>query len=264
MKIHVLSDLHIEFGPFVPPQTDADVVVLAGDIHTKRRAFAWARKAFPRQKIVATLGNHEFYGEHWSGLIGEMRKQAVKNDVVFLENDSVEINGVRFLGSTLWFDFLLHGEKRRTEAEAVCTQLISDFRQIRVVRSGTSHERAFDWTSITLPPTHVVERHNKSRKWLAEELEKPFSGRTVVVTHHLPSMRSVAPRFSKDLSSAAFASNLDDLVPLANLWIHGHTHDSFDYSIGDARVVCNPRGYCDRTGTNCENPRFIPEFCVEI
>lgn len=91
---------------------------------------------------------------------------------------------------------------------------------------------------------------------------EPFEGKTVVVTHHLPSMRSVAERYRHELLSACFASNLDHLLGYSALWVHGHTHDSFDYAAHGTRVICNPRGYC-RAGQP-ENRQFNPALVVEV
>jgi len=174
------------------------------------------------------------------------------------------VDGVRFLGATLWTDFLLFGEEMRAAAEEVCRDTVTDFRAIRTARSGANLERGIDWTTATLPASAVQRRHQKTREWLAAELDKPFAGSTVVVTHHLPSKRSVAERFADDLTSAAYASNLDGLMGKSALWIHGHAHDSFDYRIATTRVVCNPRGYCHRSGTPCENPAFVPDLVIEL
>jgi Icc-related predicted phosphoesterase len=97
---------------------------------------------------------------------------------------------------------------------------------------------------------------------LAKSLSQPFSGKTVVVTHHSPSSRSVAQRFAQDLLTPAFASNLEEMMGSHRvaLWIHGHMHDPFDYEIFGTRVVCNPRGYAPFALT----PSFRADFVVEV
>lgn len=118
-----------------------------------------------------------------------------------------------------------------------------------------------------LRPAETVKWHMASRAYIAAELAKPFGGKTIVVTHHLPSLRSVHQRFKEDPLTPAFASNCDDLLDLgADLWIHGHTHDSFDYLAGKTRVVCNPRGYSDYygRGLRSENKLFNPALIVEV
>ena len=115
-------------------------------------------------------------------------------------------------------------------------------------------------------PPQAQALHREAVAWLASKLAKPHDGKTVVVTHHLPSMQSVAERFKASPLSAAFASNLDHLVERADLWIHGHTHDNFDYRLGKCRVVCNPRGYVRERyeRTEVENKTFKPELVVEL
>jgi len=100
------------------------------------------------------------------------------------------------------------------------------------------------------------------RDWLAAALDEPFAGETVVVTHHAPSSRSVHPRFARDLLSPAFASRLEPLMGgnRAALWVHGHTHDAFDYEIDGTRIICNPRGYLPHD----PSPGFRPDLVVEI
>lgn len=256
MKLLVLSDLHNEFGLMQPnPETIrlADAVVLAGDIYTDDRSVAWAR-AFvgnPIKPIILIAGNHEFYGGHFDETLTRLRAAASKTNVHFLENDEWIMDGVRFLGCTLWTSFVLPGEafsKENAIAEAVAH--LDDFSEI-----SASNERR------TLRPDDTIERHLHSRAWLTSALRTRFPGKTVVVTHHAPSMRSIENRFSEDLLSPAFASDLDDLMgPLVDLWIHGHMHASFDYRVQGTRVVCNPRGYHPRQ----VNPKFDPCLVIDI
>jgi hypothetical protein len=111
-------------------------------------------------------------------------------------------------------------------------------------------------------PDQSIDLHKASREWLSEQLAQPFDGKTVVVTHHLPSSRSVAPQFVKDLLTPAFASNLDELMgrDRVALWIDGYTHDPFDYDILGTRVICNPRGYAPHALT----AGFRPNLEIEI
>jgi predicted phosphodiesterase len=120
MKIHVLSDLHLEFAPFAPAETDADVVVLAGDIWNGGKGIVWARDTFRNQEIVYVAGNHEFYGTHWERLPENCQRMARACGVHFLENAQVEIGGVRCLGASLWVDFDLRGEAYRAADMRLC------------------------------------------------------------------------------------------------------------------------------------------------
>ncbi len=271
MKLHILSDLHVEFSPFDPPATAADVVVLAGDIHMGTRGIAWARAAFPRQTVIYLAGNHEFYRDHWDALLPQLRREAARHDVRFLENDQAMIAGVRFLGTSLWTDFDYFGVARRREAMAACVDYLADFRLIRAAgapardaASAADPGAVPGWAQGFLTPGEVRCRHLQSRAWLEAQLNTPWDGPTVVLTHHLPGAGSVAARFGNDLGNAGFASHLDHLMGRAVLWVHGHTHDSFDYRVAGTRVLCNPRGYPMPDNATFENPRFDPGLLVDI
>lgn len=254
MKLHVLSDLHNEFSRFDPIESSwrkAEVIVLAGDIDKGSKGIQWGRGAFPDKQIIYVTGNHEFYGHQRANMLAELRVVARQCGVHLLENDSLIIEGVRFLGCTLWTDFKLHGEKEKIYAMRNGQTFLRDF---QVIHEG---ERGH------FTPSHSIELHDASLSWLEAELARPFDGKTVVVTHHLPSMRSVALRFVDETLSACFASELERLFGKMDLWIHGHTHDNFDYTTEHGtRVVCNPRGYVTYNGA--ENADFDPKLIVEV
>lgn len=252
MKLHILSDLHLEFSKFEPPATDADVIVLAGDIGKQSNGIIWAREKFPDKEIIYVPGNHEFYGSHRRDTLNLMRADAEQCKVHLLDNDEVVINGVRFLGSTLWTDFLLFGERKKNEAMMDGQNCLNDF---RIIREET---RPFSFT-----PLISIKLHEQSLAWLTEKIDTPFDGKTVVVTHHLPSALSVVERFKDSLLSACFASELDHLFGKMDLWIHGHTHDNLDYVANGTRVICNPRGYVTFS-RGPENFHFNPKLVVEI
>ena len=257
MKLHILSDLHLEFSAFEPPAMpseagNADVVVLAGDIGKKSGGIIWARKKFPDKEIVYVPGNHEFYGAHRQDTLDVMRADADQCNVHLLDNDEVMINGVRFLGSTLWTDFLLFGERKQNEAMMDGQNCLNDF---RIIREET---RPYSFT-----PLISTKLHAQSLAWLTEKLNTTFDGKTVVVTHHLPSAQSVVERFKDSLLSACFASNLDHLFGKMDVWVHGHTHDNLDYVANGTRVICNPRGYVT-PHRGAENSRFDPELSIKI
>ena len=251
MKIHVLSDLHLEFSDYQPSDEadQADVIVLAGDIWTKDHGVYWARATWPNHEIVYVAGNHEFYIADRRNVLARLREASQETGVHFLENDEVTIGGVRFLGCTLWTDFELYGVEQKRMAMAAVGIALNDF---RLISNGGAPFTTQD--SLTL--------HQASREWLREQLNQPFDGDTVVVTHHAPSWNSVVPRFADDIVSSGFASRLDDLMGVAKLWIHGHMHDSLDYEFGGTRVVCNPRGYT-RTMFENENRQFNPGLLIE-
>ena len=230
MKIHILNDLHIEFEDFVPPDTDADVVVLAGDVGVGLGALPWIERCFPARPVIYVPGNHEYY-HHDLALIDTLKRDA-PDHVHVLDNNAIEIDGVRFLGSTLWADFSLFGIADKYFALQQARSGMADFELIRY------HGRRFT-------PEDSIRLHEQSRDWINQMLAQPFEGTTVVVTHHAPSPRSVHPRYARNLLTPAFASDLEALMEESRvtLWIHGHTHDPFDYRVHGTRVVCNPRGY---------------------
>jgi predicted phosphodiesterase len=266
MKLHILSDLHVEHAPFVPPPVAADVVILAGDIHQGSAGLRWARSAFAQQELIYVVGNHEFYRGEWDATLEELREHAAALGIHFLENDELQIGGVRFLGTALWTDFDYFGPARRREAMRACVEYLTDFRLIAAQPADDDGGAGLPLPSRgpgRLTPAHVRSRHLQSRAWLEQRLAAPHDGPTVVVTHHLPGAGSVAARFRDDLGNAGFASHLDHLMGQAALWVHGHTHDSFDYRKGGTRVVCNPRGY-PLGGGGFENPGFDPGLVLEL
>jgi len=261
MKLWVLSDLHLEVAalesPLVPPP-GADVCVVPGDlVNSCEKGVRWLAENVPLDSVYVP-GNHEFYRNSVvEGLEGGRKAAASFDQVNFLENDVCVIGGVRFIGCALWTDFRLMGQQPLAMLHA---------------RSAMNDYRAISWRRDPWQrflPEHALEMHMASRTFLESALKIPFDGPTVVVTHHVPHPASVHPRFRGDLLNAAFASDLTDLFDLgkADLWVHGHTHESFDYVIGETRVVCNPRGYGRENAgfrpglviDTAELPRFAPQ-----
>jgi len=271
IKIWVMSDLHYEIlGPDVTehlPRPEADALVIAGDYSRARLAVPRARLQFPGIPLVMVAGNHEHYRNQTSVKhdIATMREDSRFDReergmaTHFLENETVELDlageNVRFIGATLWTDFGLFGDwssyisyAQRGMNDYACIQ--GDRREGGLLEALETREWCLE-----------------SRRYIESELRKPFGGKTVVVTHHLPSLRSVAKRYRNDPLTPAFASDCDDLLALgADLWVHGHTHDCADYMAGKTRVVCNPRGYPYRFGNilDGENERFKADLVVEI
>lgn len=269
MKLLVLSDLHNDILPMKPDvggrriDADADVVVLAGDIHEGVQAPIWARESFPDKEIVLVAGNHEFYGRFWNRNLQKIREKSAELDIHFLEDDAVELGGVRFLGCTLWTDFLLHGEERRSGSMRTARERMTDYRRIKLDRKPGENQDWRELRSITLIPDLTHRRHRQSVQWLDHQLASGNPTTTVVVTHHAPSAKSIPPYFDDDPLSPAYASNLPWLLGRSRLWIHGHIHDNADYMAGITRVVCNPRGYPDAKG-QAINGDFDPFFTIEV
>jgi Icc-related predicted phosphoesterase len=247
MKLHILSDIHVEFEPFDAPETHADVVILAGDIHVGRKGLDWALQQFPGKPVIYVLGNHEYYGKAIPSYIKKLREFAAGTNVHILEQEALALDGVTFLGCTFWTDFELFGDPRIAGYDA--TQKMTDYKKIRV---SPKYRR------LRSVDTAII--HHESRLWLDSRL-KESSDNVVIVTHHAPSPKSLPDSRRDDLMSAAYASDLGEFVSHSNakLWIHGHLHASSDYTLGNTRILCNPKGYPDEY-----NDRFIPDFVVSV
>jgi Icc-related predicted phosphoesterase len=243
VNLHVISDLHEEFGPFTIPPVDRDVLVLAGDVNCGCDALPFLKEACAHGPVIYVLGNHEFYHHDFYEIMGFWSVPFMKKLHV-LENSVQIISNTRFVGATLWTSMNNH-----------------DPRAMKVASNEMSDYSVIDKSGRKLRPEDTIEFFDRSVKFLEKELQKDFHGRTVVVTHHLPSYKSVAPQFEGDPVNGSFASALDDFILEYQpaLWIHGHTHVSCDYYIGDTRVVCNPRGYSDD-----DNPNFKPDLVLQI
>ena len=234
MRLHVLSDLHLEYAPFTPPPVDADVVVLAGDIAPGTAGIDWVRRRFDGRPVLYVAGNHEFYGHDLPGLTGRIRDAAIGSGVQVLENDEVVIGGVRFLGCSLWSDFNFAGAENRANSMLLCERLVNDYKQIDASELGRR---------LQTEDTRAL--HLASRDWLAEHLERPHDGPTVVITHHAPIVR--APPANPVLAAigGAFASDLSELMDggAVDLWVFGHIHRTVDTEVNGTRVLSNQRGY---------------------
>jgi Icc-related predicted phosphoesterase len=248
MKIQVLSDLHIEFDEFTLEEADADMIVLAGDIHIKNKGVDWAINTIKNKPVLYVLGNHEFYGKAYPKLIHTLKEQAKGTNLHILENDLRTIGGINFLGCTLWTDFELFGNPRITGYE--CQQVMTDFKKIRV-SPRYSKLRSADLAAI----------HRHSLKWLTDQLNMHQGEKNIIITHHAPSVCSLPQEYKKEISSAAYASHLEGFIEqyAPSFWIHGHLHHSSYYQIGSCQVICNPRGYPDE-----RNPCFKPDLTIEV
>ena len=278
MKIRVLSDLHLECDePEVIPHADADLVVLAGDIHNHAEGLRWAAETFDGAvPVVYVPGNHEYYDGEFGALEAAMHDAAGSVDNVHFLNNATLVDPQgrwRVLGTTLWTDFDLYGSDEGTRAASIAAaeRVMLDFRGLIQV-TWTADNSAADAQSVladntprNLTPADTIALHEHARAWLEAELAKPFDGKTIVVTHHAPHRRSLAERYAQDPVSAGFVNHLPSLVgaPIA-LWVHGHTHTAFDYMENGTRVVCNPRGYIDRRTRKLENDAFAWDNVVEV
>jgi hypothetical protein len=202
---------------------------------------------------VYVAGNHEFYHQEYHQ-VRERLKSSIGPMFHCLENDEVVINGVRFLGCTLWTDYALYHDVPAALKRA--EDCMNDHRAIR-------------YGNRLFTPHDALQLHLESRAWLEGKLNEAFDGKTVVVTHHCPHPLSVHARYGNDPANAAFASDLSHLMGKAVQWIHGYTHMSFDYAVRGTRVVCNPSGYPenkyvrDLAMLQFENQEFNKRLVVE-
>lgn len=242
MKIQIYSDLHLEFSAFDPPATDADLVVLAGDIGVMARGVKWANSTFDRPVIYCS-GNHEFYKGHLDRTLAKMRDIAAPN-VHVMDNQVLVFGGVRFLVATGWTDYSGTGDV--VAAAMTCAREMNDF---RMIRATAAYRR--------IRPPDLIERNRETHAWLDEQLAQPFEGSTVVVTHHAP-IEEVAGEKHEGHVSAAYFNRWYDLTPKADVWIFGHTHRAIDTHLGGCRFVSNPRGYPQ------EATGFTSDFTISV
>ncbi|MDE2465352.1 MAG: metallophosphoesterase family protein [Alphaproteobacteria bacterium] len=250
MKIGVLSDLHLPaYGMRPHPAQAGDVMVLAGDISVGLGGIAWAETVFTCP-VIYVLGNHEYYGQNMDELDSRVQQRVAGTNVTVLRDATTVIDGVRFIGATLWTDFDLYGTPKKSAY---------------LVRSGMNDYRVIGKDGGALMPADTRALHLASRAYLERTLAEPFAGKTVVVTHHAPSPKSIAPRFLFDPLTPGFVSDLESVVASsgAALWIHGHVHDSMDYMLGNTRVIANPKGYVGEASER-ESPPFRWDYTVEI
>jgi 3',5'-cyclic AMP phosphodiesterase CpdA len=232
MRLQVFSDLHLEFGWFEPTIKNPDVVVLAGDIHQGTAGVKWAKQFCRDCPVIYVPGNHEFYNHSIPDLFKALKREARGSNVHVLENNVFTIDGFIFLGCSLWTNFQLWPDAR--EAMSFAEREMSDFWLIKM-QAGKGGFSAKDSAKI----------HAASVRWLVRQMSRHDPARTIVVTHHAPSSRSIPPHQADDVFSAAFASDLNSLIRASRvpLWIHGHTHYNVDYKIGMTRIYSNQRGY---------------------
>ncbi|MBU2788627.1 phosphatase [Acidithiobacillus sp. VAN18-1] len=243
MRIAYASDLHMEFGTRFATEglAGADVMVLAGDVETDATEWATfmgrASEAFGHKPIIVVLGNHEYYNGIFPDDLDRYRQALAglnRPNIHLLEREAVIMDGVRFLGTTLWTDFA------QGTQELSCQMVMADF---AVIRDGDTMRR--------LHTQRIAQVHKEIIAWLDTCFRDDWNGPTVVVTHHAPSFRSNHPRFAKSTITGGFCSDLDSRIEdwKPNVWIHGHLHDPVDYLIGktpcgaQTRVLCNPWGY---------------------
>jgi len=231
--MQVLSDLHLEFADgFRPlPAEGAELLVVAGDIgHSPEALLQLAGWPVP---VLYVPGNHEYDGADIDEADDELREMAGRAGITLLNLDEHRVGGVRFLGCSRWWDFDLLGSERRAEC-------------MRAASRYLRHMSSFRW-GRPLGPEEVRELALEHRAWLEARLAEPFEGPTVVVSHSGPSARSADPRYGLAPGTGAFCNADDDLIPRADVWLHGHLHCRHDYRVprpgrAPTRVVSHARG----------------------
>lgn len=272
VNIQLLSDLHFESNPnFVPQRASgSDVLVLAGDIGSYQNGSSLTRLGiadFGLQRfanwpcpVVFVPGNHEYDGQEFDVAHARLKEVCARLGFVWLEREVALIQGVRFVGCTLWADFDAVTSTRAVTSEVTLGQQLE------------AREKAFRAADFALKKNHALLAGQpmladavralglQNQAWLRQALSSPFDGTTVVVTHFAPSLRSADPRYGVNPGTAGFCNALDDLLPKAQLWLHGHLHCPIDYTVGDCRVVANPLGYARKN----EQLYFKPQSCITV
>src|SRR5262249_43820762 len=150
------------------------------------------------------LGNHEYYRSAIPNLTEKIRRRCEGTNIRLLENQETQIEGVRFLGCTLWTDFRLFGPEMSQRAMEEARAKMNDFKLIR-------HSPKYGRFS----PNTCASFHRRSRAWLVDKLKEPGAP-TIVVTHHAPHLNCVQESFRSQILSAAYASDLSDIIEASN------------------------------------------------
>ena len=267
MRLQLLSDLHLESEEFAPqPAPGAELLVLAGDIDASWANFA--RFAHWPVPVLFVPGNHEYDALDFDEAHQRLRASCAKFGFHWLEREVLVLQGVRFVGTTLWSDFdALLERPERSPAIAARNHKARE----KAFRAANHYLRTTGGTRLGEPMLAEAIRAQAQvcQAWLREALAQPYpEGPTVVVTHFAPSLRSGDPRYGLTPGTAGFCNALDHLLPHAGLWLHGHLHTAIDYteqglradgSPWSCRVRANPLGYARKN----EQAFFDPLCCVE-
>lgn len=255
MRLRIWSDLHLEMRRNaamllpLPSVTDADMVILAGDIGNGAHGVQWAAETFPDTPVGYVLGNHEFYHGDIADTLAACRRASEGTSVRVLEQDTWDIApGLRLLGATLWTDLALWGDSG-SQTGALDAMQMNDFHLITMAGKRFT-------------PAAAVDLHDATLTWLHAELARAAIDevRAIVLTHHAPHVCCLGPVFvsTRDALSPCFASDLSELLvgPMPpSVWVSGHTHANFSGHVGKTLLVSNQAGYRFRN----ECPDFAPE-----
>jgi Icc-related predicted phosphoesterase len=258
MKISLVSDTHLEFGPLELP--GGEILILAGDIceyrtFKKQQSFVvdfFNQQCSKYEQVFMVLGNHESYKHRLDTTYDDL-KALLPSNVTLLENQAVEYRGVVFMGATLWTDFN-RGDPVTIE---VARAGMNDFRAIQNYYKDTGNYHK-------LSPEFIYRTHKDTIEYFNTQLPYYKNSKVVVITHHAPTQLSIHEKYRHDHHmNGSFASDLSELIldnPQIVYWVHGHCHDPVNYEIGTTRVVSNPRGYVGHEDTSQFNPAFYFEI----
>lgn len=284
MKLQLLSDLHLESHPgFVPePAPDAEVLVLAGDIGSYQSGSALSTLDDPDfglgrfsplrgwpVPVLFVPGNHEYDALDFDEAHARLRETCARLGIVWLERETHVLQGVRFVGTTLWSDFDALGPLAGQPLPDLPAQHALPGSYTAQLKAREKAFRAANWYLRKTGTTRhgepwlaqqVREQALICQQWLTDTLRQPHKGPTVAVTHFAPSLRSADPRYGLVPGTAGFCNALDALLPHAQLWLHGHLHCPSDYTQEGCRVVANPLGYAGKG----EQARFVPQCTLAI
>ena len=257
-SIAVYSDLHVEHSSLSLNTTDADVVVLAGDIFAMGQAYSedfsiihWIDQNIPDTVVVFVPGNHDFEDSYWEKqmMVWKQHAQQLGGRIHVLWNESVDVQGIRFLGTPLFTDFASTGHPEVVKAQA---KKIPDFNRIWNVSGHAVH------------PNDYVQWNHTARQFLSDELPKDPEIKKVVVTHFAPSLKLRNPNHPAALLDAYWLNDCEDLVAQADLWISGHSHYSCDLTLENGgRMISNARGVSKMYNLSSD-PQFDRAFRVNI
>lgn len=264
MKISVASDIHLEFGDLnIRNEHAADVLLLSGDIcvaadigrpdphgfmegaRSNRITDFFKRCSFQFPHTIYILGNHEHYHGDFAtsyNIIKSMLESNQLSNVHLLEKEIRVIDGVTFIGGTLWTDMNAGDELTLYHMK----NMMNDFRIIKNSGRNFAYEN-YSSRRPTFTPQDAADDFVKMKGYIQTIVEGHADQKFVVVGHHAPSRQSTHEQYRDDtIMNGGYSSNMDDFIqahPQIRLWTHGHTHHPFDYVIGQTRVLCNPRGY---------------------
>jgi Icc-related predicted phosphoesterase len=268
MRFQVVSDLHLHFAQFELPETDADAIIIAGDLDNGVGGIDWViYTARAQQKpILVVIGNHECYGEVYGDVARTWRmafKKAGVSDFVTVldkENPSLLFDDVIVLGATFWTDF----HKNDPLSVHMSNYSMHDFQYIKKMWYMDAIEQGLDDRRFRAQDSY--QEHLETIEVFKEARDIWWDQKLLVITHHAPSYKSIHSDFKNEYAiNGAFVSDKEDLMEelRVHTWVHGHVHASFDYTVDcGTRVVCNPRGY---EGTNdALRPDFDPSLIIEV